>query len=289
MINYYKAKFIDPREKSKHFQKHVIEQKELFPVIPKNEDHYEMLANEDLNDYTYLFISDDYHYERKFSYFKLFKQTTTLTITKNRNNSKTLLTYFVPQVTLIPEYLFFSHLFKDINSELFSNKPLESVLFEKLKSLNSYITWAKEIFSDFIATQAPVELSQSKLSLVNYFINQRINSIKYSKYNQFSLFLLNILKQFTQVPYAKVVLKKDQFFVEKLSDYIDFSDTQLIINSNNIPPEKTTYLIFVLAYLNWLYNLLDNTKPKSLNSLSEQGVRKIYILYYKIFSRLTSP
>ncbi len=282
------AKFSNPNEKTKHFQKHVVFQKELFPIIPKNEDQYELLANGDLNDFTYLFISDDYNYESKFSYIKLFKETTTLVITNNRNNSNILLTYFVPQVTLIPEYLFFSHLFKKNSLELFSSNPLELVLFEKFKSLNSYITWAKEIFTDFVVITPDLE-KHTTLNLVNFFINQRMNSIRYSTYNSFSLFLLNILKQFTQNPNSKVVLKKDQPLIDKLSDSILFSDNQLTNNFYNTAPEKTTYLIFVLAYLNWLYNLLESTAPKILNSLSDDRVNKIFTAFTIIFNQVKNP
>jgi hypothetical protein len=277
------AKFYNPYEKKKHFQKHVIDQKELFPIIPKNENQYELLANDDLNDFTYLFISDDYNYERKFSYIKLFKETTTLTITNNRNNSKILLTYFVPQVTLIPEYLFFSHLFKRNSAELFSNNPLESILFEKFKSLNGYLTWAKEVFTDFIVLTGDLK-KQTTLNLVIFFINQRTNSIRYSTYNSFNLFLLKILKQFSQSPNSKVILKNDQFLIDKLSDYIRFSDNQLIAHFKTTQPEKTTYLIFVLAYLNWLYNLLESTVPIKLNSISDLAINKVFTMYAQIFN-----
>jgi hypothetical protein len=85
---------------------------------------------------------------------------------------------------------------------------------------------------------------------------------------------------------SKKSLKKDQPLIDKLSDSILFSDKQLTNNFNNTAPEKTTYLIFVLAYLNWLYNLLESTAPKILNSLSDDGVKNIFTKYTQIFNQV---
>jgi len=275
--------FPDDLERRRHYLKHVIDQKENFPYSISNELEYEKKANIDLSNFTYLSVAEDYHYEQKLSYIKIHQNTNTLTITSKRFNEKKLLTYFVPQITLVPEFLFFSHLICRMSNQIFNQNRLTSFIFEPMGSMSNYITWSKEIFSDFIV-MTPDGRDHTPLNLVLFFIKERISYIKKNKYTEFQLFLLDLLKEYCLKPSSKIPFPSDKTLIDKLRDYILFSDNQLGSNNKMIVPEKTTYTLFVIAFLNWLYgnvencNLIDvqvknepiyNTYSLNLNQLKE--------------------
>ncbi len=271
--------FPDEEERRRHYHKHVIDQKENFPYPIKSELEYEKKANIDLTNFTYLSVAEDYHYEQKLSYIKLHQYTNTLTITSKKFNEKKLLTYFVPQITLVPEFLFFSHLFYRMSNEIFDENPLISFIFEPMGSMLNYLTWSKEIFSDFIV-MTPESRHHTPLNLVLFFVKERISYIKKNKYTEFQLFLLDLLKEYCLKPSSKIPLTYDNTLVVKLRDYILFSDNQLWSNNKDIGPEKTTYTLFLIAFLNWLYGNVENCNLIDVQ-VKNEPIYNTYILNFK--------
>jgi hypothetical protein len=273
--------FPDEWERRRHYRKHVIDQKENFPYSIFNDLEYEKKANNDLSQFTYLSIAEDYHYERKFSYIRVHQNTNTIAITSTRFHDKKLLTYFVPEVTLIPEFLFFSHLFTKLSHDIFNKSSLSSFIFEPMNSISNYLTWSKEIFSDFIVMTKDV-WNHKTLNFVLFFVNERISYTRKGKYTEFQLFLLGLLKTFCLKPSLKIPSPPQKNLLEKLRDYILFADNQLQSNNAMIATEKTTYTLFIIAYLNWLYSKVENCNSINVKVSGDF----IYNSYFKIFNQL---
>jgi hypothetical protein len=273
------ARFHNENERKDHFQKHVIKNKERFPRPLKSPIEYENCANEDIQNFTFFSVSENASKTHRIGFMRVLPSSNTFAVTNN-HQQPTLITYFVPVSTFIPEFIYFSHFDFRMRLAIHDFDPFQLLPIGKKFSLELLNKWSTAIDEEF-RLQNPNAKMLPNIKKTLFFLKKRELMTIRSEYNITHLNILKFLKKEFLTGRFSERFDLDNFVFDIKMKIIDCNQQLLLLESESILT-SAALIVFMLAYYFWIYTILLKQVSFKLSALTNNQTEKLFNAYFSV-------
>jgi hypothetical protein len=275
------ARFQNEFIRKEHYEKHVIQNKETFPRVLKSPIEYENSANDDIQNFTLFSISESHSKTHRIGFMRLLPSSNTFAVTNNQG-IPTLITYYVPVSTFIPEFIYFSYFNFRMKQAIYNFDPFQILPIGKAFSLELVDRWSSSILEDFRTEYSNKKDIVSNLKRTLFFLKRRDSLMVKSDYNITHVKIMKFLKM-TFIDKRISSGFDIVYFASEIKEKILYCNKQLNLLQSEDILTSGALIVFSLAYYVWIYTTLLDVPLFTIDCIKAQQIMKLYENYLKVF------